>query len=154
MIGNREYWMVCRESGILALVWFGIWLTPYPPLSSWFIEGKAFSRVYDLAPSPPPTPSPVSKFDWRHRDRQRDYLLTGEGGRGWAMSRIILPKRPWFSINHSILSDWKSRQPLSHIGTGQITAIHEERFKKKRCSTIVELPSWTCRLLTVFKGTV
>jgi hypothetical protein len=48
------------------------------------MEGKAFSRPYDLAPRLPPPPSPISKFDQRRTGRLRkiDYFLTGEGGKG------------------------------------------------------------------------
>jgi hypothetical protein len=46
-----------------------------------FIEGKAFSPSYDLAPPPPPPPRPVSMLEWPHtgRLRKKDNLMTGEG---------------------------------------------------------------------------
>jgi hypothetical protein len=53
-----------------------------------FIEDQASSSSYDLAPSYPPPPSPVSKVDRRHtgRLRKRNNLQTGEGLRGWGRS--------------------------------------------------------------------
>ncbi len=47
-------------------------------------EDEVLSPSYDLAPSPPPAPSRVSKLDRRHtgRLRKRDNLLTEEGRKG------------------------------------------------------------------------
>ncbi len=65
---------------------------------NWFIEGQTFSRSFYFAPRPPPPPPPhsfpISNLDRRHtgRLRKRDNLLKGEGGRGWARSRIIRPQ--------------------------------------------------------------
>ncbi len=56
----------------------------------------------------PPTPSPVSKLDRRHtgRLRNRDNMLTSDGGEGgggqWAES--YEHKKTFSSMNHSILS--------------------------------------------------
>ncbi len=44
-----------------------------------FTEDQAFSTSQDLAPFPPPSPSPISKFD-KKRPRKRDNLLTEGGG--------------------------------------------------------------------------
>ncbi len=64
-------------------------------LNELYVEGQASLWSYDLAPRPPfPTPSPVGKLDRRHTERlrKRGKLLTGEGGAGWAWSRIIRPQ--------------------------------------------------------------
>jgi len=55
------------------------------------IEDQAFSRLYNVASRPPhsPLPYPVSKLDSKTK---RDSLMTGEGGRGWARSRIMRPQ--------------------------------------------------------------
>ncbi len=65
----REYWMIYRGPGFLAVVKFGSKPTPYPP-------------------------SPVSKLDRRHEGRlqMRGNLLMEEGGRGLAWSRIPRPQ--------------------------------------------------------------
>jgi hypothetical protein len=54
---TREYWMIYRGPGFLAVLWFGSSPTPFPP-------------------------SPASKLDRRHigRLRKRDKLRRGEGG--------------------------------------------------------------------------
>ncbi len=65
-------------------------------LIEWLIEGQAFSRSFSFAPRPPPLPpSPVRNLDRRHtgRLRKRGNFLKGEGGRGWARSRIIRPQK-------------------------------------------------------------
>ncbi len=79
---------------------------PAPESIKWFTEDQAFSPSYDVAPRPPPSPSPVSNIDRRHtgRLRMRDKLLTGEGGRGWGEAYPDDGEKAWFSINHSILS--------------------------------------------------
>ncbi len=70
-----------------------------------FIEDHSFLPTYELAPSPSPPLSPVSKLDQRDRGRRRkkDTLLTGEcggGGGGISYDR----EKAWPSIKHSILS--------------------------------------------------
>ncbi len=50
-----------------------------------FIEGKAFSRSYDLAPRPPPA-HPFPPVNKTEKERQ---LADGRGEGGWAKSRII-----------------------------------------------------------------
>ncbi len=53
-----------------------------PESIEWFIEDKAFSPSYDLAPPPPPPLRPaISKLDWPHtgRLRKKDNLMTEEG---------------------------------------------------------------------------
>jgi hypothetical protein len=61
----------------------------------WFLEGQAFLRSYDSVPRSPPFPPlpPVSKLSLflSLTVCRRSSLLTGEGGRGWAWSRIIWP---------------------------------------------------------------
>ncbi len=58
-----------------------------------FKEGQAFSCSCDLAPRPPPLPSVSLTGDiCTGRLRKRDNLLTGEGVRGQAKSRIIRPQ--------------------------------------------------------------
>ncbi len=74
----REYWMIVRESGFLAVVWFGSYPTP---------------------------PSPVSKLDRRHtgRRRKRDNLLSERGREGGGGAKSFDGEKAWSSINHSIL---------------------------------------------------
>ncbi len=69
----REYWMIYRGPDFLSAV---VWLGSLPTLSSTSI---------------------ISKHDRRHtgRLRKKDNLLTGEGGRGLARSRIIWPQKAW-----------------------------------------------------------
>ena len=64
-LARKDEWFI----DFFAVVWFGSLHTPYPL-------------------------SPVSKRVRRHTGRLRksDNLLTGEGGRGWARSRIIRPQ--------------------------------------------------------------
>ncbi len=50
----------------------GYWLGPES--IEWFMEGQTFSASYDLAPRPPPPPSPVSSLPVCRRSN----LLTGE----------------------------------------------------------------------------
>ncbi len=57
-------------------------------------EGQAFWRSYDLAPRPPPPPSPISKLDQRHTGR-----VVGE-----EPNHTNARKPAWSSTNHSILS--------------------------------------------------
>ncbi len=78
---------------------------------------------YETAPQPPPSP-PFPAISFRPHTgglRKRDKLLMGEGGRGWARSRIIRPQeslvlyklfttlwsRPFFSLISSDLGWWK-----------------------------------------------
>ncbi len=79
----KEYWMIDRRPGFLAVVWFG----SSPTLSS---------------------PPPVSKNNRRHtgRLRKRDNFLTGEGERGGGCrgAESCDRKKAWSSKNHSILS--------------------------------------------------
>ncbi len=53
-----------------------------PESSLWIIEDQAFSPSNDLAPSPSPPPSPVSKLDQRHRGRLRKRDSRGERKEG------------------------------------------------------------------------
>jgi hypothetical protein len=55
------------------------------------LEEQAFSPSNDLAPPPPPNPSPVSKLDRRQtgRLRKRDNFMTGEWGMGRGRNQII-----------------------------------------------------------------
>ncbi len=59
-------------------------------------------------PPPPPPAFPLSKLDGRHtgRLRQRDKVLTGEGGRRWEYrgAESYDRKEAWPSVNHSVLS--------------------------------------------------
>jgi hypothetical protein len=73
-------------------------LTSLTERIEWFIEGKALSRSYDLAPRPPLYPSPVSKVDRQHtgRLRKRDNLIA-EGSRdgrgaGHMNARKLVPR--------------------------------------------------------------
>jgi hypothetical protein len=54
--------------------------------------GAGFLAVYDSAPRPPPPPSPVSNLPIFLRLPVWSSLLPGEGGAGWARSRIIRPQ--------------------------------------------------------------
>ncbi len=86
---NREYWIIYRGQGFLAVIWFGSFAAPPPPIT-------------------------VSKLDRRHtgRLRKRDNLLTGEGvGGGWGAESYNCQKT-WSSVNHSILS---GQHPLTGI---------------------------------------
>ncbi len=88
ILQGREYWLIYRGPGYLAVVWFGS------------------------------SPTPVSKLDRRHtgRLRKRDNFLTGEGGRGgWPRGKSYDRKEAWSSIIHSILSISGSK-PLSLPG--------------------------------------
>ncbi len=76
----------------------------YEESIEWFIEEKAVSPSYDLAPPPPPPtvpPSPVSRFDRRHtgRLRKRDDLLTGEEGGGGGGAKSFDGEKAWSSLN-------------------------------------------------------
>ncbi len=54
-----------------------------PERIEWFIDGKAFSRSYDLAHRPPPSPlSHQLSRPAKHRMTERDTLPTVEWGRG------------------------------------------------------------------------
>jgi hypothetical protein len=66
---------------------------------------KAFSPLYDFAPTPPPPLG--SRLDPRHtgRPRKRDNLLTGDVGVGDRVGAKSLDgEKAWPSINHSVLS--------------------------------------------------
>ncbi len=76
----------------------------------WFIEDQAFSLSYDLAPHPPPAPSPGSKLSLflSLPVCRRSSLLTG-GGRGRGRSQIIPRRGAWSPIDYSLLSGhWQS----------------------------------------------
>ncbi len=62
----REYWMICRRPGFLALVTFGSSPTPYPLLPSVYSAGRIHRKI--------------------EKERQ---LANGRGGRGWGRSQII-----------------------------------------------------------------
>jgi len=71
----------------------------------WFIEGKAPSQSYDMAPRP--LPPSARKLNRRHTHRKTDKKTTcwGEtGGREWARSRILQRQESLVFYNHSILS--------------------------------------------------
>ncbi len=74
----------------------------------WMIyRGQAFSRSNDLAPLLAPSPHhPVSKLARRHtgRLRNRDNLLTGDGGEEFGLAEAYNRKKAFSSTNHSILS--------------------------------------------------
>ncbi len=77
---NKEYWIIYRGPGFLAVLWFGSSPTPYSPSLSVSSTGDT-------------------------REDKRDNLLTGEGGRGgWARGKSNDRKEALSSINHSILS--------------------------------------------------
>jgi hypothetical protein len=75
-----------------------------------FIEGQAFSRLYDSAPRPPPPPLPsVSSTSDTQEDWEREincWWKRGEGGGQGAESYDC--KKYWSSINRSIISVWMS----------------------------------------------
>ncbi len=78
---SREYWMIPKGPGFLAVVWFGSSPTPFPPLLS-------ASCLFFLS-------LPVCR---------RSSLLTGEGGGGGGGAKSYDGEKAWLSINHSILS--------------------------------------------------
>ncbi len=69
MTGGREYWRIYRGPGFLAAVWFGSSPSPLLPSAS--------------------CPSFLAFLCCRSTS-----LLTGEGGRGWARSRITTARKP------------------------------------------------------------
>jgi hypothetical protein len=76
----REYWVIYRGPGFLAVVWFGSLPTPFPLLSVYKLVRRRTGRL-----------------------RKRDKLLTGEGRKGGGPESYDR-KKAWSSINHSILS--------------------------------------------------
>ncbi len=62
----------------------------------WLIEDQAFSRSYNSAPSPIPSP-PLTM-------RKRQVAAGRVGGRGWARSQIIRPQESLVLYEQSILS--------------------------------------------------
>jgi hypothetical protein len=96
---HREYWIMYRGPGFLALLWFGFSHTPYPPKS--------------------PVSMPDRRQAGRLRKRATCWRQRGEGGRG---SESYDRKKAWSSINHSILSGGRSttgRVPGTRAGHGQ-----------------------------------
>ncbi len=77
----REYWMIYRGPGFLAVVYD--WLLPQHL-----------------------TPYPVSKLDQRHTGRltKKVNLMTGEGGGSGGGAKSYDCEKTWSSINYSILS--------------------------------------------------
>ncbi len=84
----------------------------------WFIEGQAFLPSCYSAPRQPPSLSPVSKLPLFLSLPLccRSSLLTGEGVRGWARSKIMRQRRTWPSINHSIFYAAEDSKRSSYIG--------------------------------------
>ncbi len=78
MAGCREYWMIYRLQGFLAVVWFG-------------------SSPHHLPPSP------ASMLDQLHTGelRKRDNLLTKS-----QITKLNDSEKAWSSLDHSILSSW------------------------------------------------
>ncbi len=64
---TREYWMIYRGPGFLAVVWFGSSPTPFPPHVS-LSQSSCVTTV-------------------EHTDRR------GGGGRGWARSQVMRPRK-------------------------------------------------------------
>ncbi len=90
-----KYWTFYRGPGVLAVIWF------------------------DSTPAPSPS-SPVSKLDKIGRLRKTGSLLTGEGGRGWAWSRIIWPQESLalyksFTTLCDSQKRWKECLPCPHF---------------------------------------
>ncbi len=80
----REYWMINRWPGFLAVVWFGSSPSPFSPFPV-----SNLSLFLSL---------PVC---------HRSSLLTGNGGKGWGLGRGAKSydrNTAWPSINHAILS--------------------------------------------------
>ncbi len=85
------YWGFCL------LIWLRTesvhYYTENPESMEWFLEGQAFSRSYDLAPSPPPafplSPSASSTGDTQEDWERETTWWRERGRRGWARSRII-----------------------------------------------------------------
>jgi hypothetical protein len=75
----------------------------------WLIAGKGFSRSYDLAPRPTPSPPPLTSIsstcDAIHRKTEKERQLADgrrrEGGRRGAESYDR--KKAWSSVNNSTL---------------------------------------------------
>ncbi len=79
----REYWMNYWGPGFLSVVWFGSFPT-----------------------TPPPPPRTVSKLSLFITVCRRSSLLKGEEGGGVGGAKSYEGEKAWFSINHSILSDF------------------------------------------------
>ncbi len=62
-----------------------------PESLEWLIEEQAFSRSYDLAPSPP-SPTPLPSTGDTQGDWERETTCWRESGRGWGRSQIIRPQ--------------------------------------------------------------
>ncbi len=92
-IWDREYWMIYRLSGFLAIVRIG-------------------SSVSTC------TPSPVRKLDRRHTERlrKRDNLLIGEGGMGWARGQITRPQES-LVLYKSFNTLWYRTSTQSGVGS-------------------------------------
>ncbi len=80
-----------------------------------FIEDQAFSRSYDLAPSPPLPPFPsVSLEGDTEEDWEREATCLQERREG-EKAKSIDRKKAWSSINHWILSDFHYSVPASPL---------------------------------------
>ncbi len=82
-----------------------------PESNEWFIEDKAFLRLYYLAPPSPPPPFPFINWQQIVSVSQTSCvspveLTDGIGGEGaaWGGSKTYDREKVQYSINHSILS--------------------------------------------------
>jgi hypothetical protein len=114
---NQLTGILCSESDLLSILRTYPWIFRidrktylYPESFEWYIEGQVFSRSYDLVPRPPALPYIMLDRQRTGRLRKRDNLLTVEGGRGWARSRIIRPQESplLFCISFNTLCPYPS----------------------------------------------
>jgi hypothetical protein len=132
----------------------------YTDSIEWFIEGQASSLSYNLAPSPPL--SPVSKLERQHTVilRKRVKSLTGEGGRGWARSRIIRSQESlvlckafntlWFNISNIMRWHWKYHVNLAQCKLEQSSNLWTFSGAQDSISSLAE---WILGLLKRFSNT-
>ncbi len=117
---------------------------PWPESIEWFTEGQAFLAVVWFGSSPT-LPPLLSKLDRRHAEwmRKKDNLLTGEGGRWWARSRIIR--------SQDSLALYKSFQNSLTLGEQFHKRLEFQRITTQQTQVHLRVRLRFCRWLIVFK---